>query len=206
MIDITLELGPRMLLYPGDAPPRVRRVSSITHGASLTSSELTLGCHIGTHVDAPGHFLENGAMLDALDLKHFCGPAQIVECANCDLITEDQIDAAKITPDRHLLIKTRNSEMLRRSEFDAAYCYIEPGAAQRLLEFRPLSIGFDYYSLDPLSANDFPTHKAVAQYGIPAFVCLNLANVTPGEYFFIAAPLRIAGLDGLPVRAFLMNL
>ena len=183
-----------MPLYPGDTPAAVRVLQSIARGDSLTSSELTIGCHIGTHADAPAHFLAGGATLDRLPLECFTGPAVVIAL--------DALDAAAIPPRRHILIRSSNSALLRHS---FRYDYVTPskGAIAALLSRDPLSIGFDYYSLDPADSTRYPCHMTVARAGIPAFVCLALGGVDPGDYWFTALPLPVADLEGCPVRAIL---
>ncbi|MBI2816373.1 MAG: cyclase family protein, partial [Acidobacteria bacterium] len=77
-IDITIPMRAAMPLYPGDAPPLVRRVSCIADGSPLKASELVMGCHVGTHVDAPAHFINGGATIDQLSLRHFYGNAVVL--------------------------------------------------------------------------------------------------------------------------------
>ena len=202
-IDITIPLGSETLLYPGDSAPLIQRVSAIAEGAMLTASKVELGCHLGTHVDAPAHFLADGLTLDELGLQHFYGPALVVDFPRRDRITPEDLAGLAVPRDRHVLIKTRNSEALHRRAFDPDYCFVTPGAVRELLERQPLSLGFDYYSLDPLSQEGFPSHLEVARFGIPAFVCLDLKNVPPGEYTFMALPLKLPNLEGFPVRAVL---
>ncbi len=55
-IDLTLPLRRGMPLYPGDHAPRLRRILSRENGDPLTSSEISINCHVGTHADAPAHF------------------------------------------------------------------------------------------------------------------------------------------------------
>ena len=205
VIDITVRMDEDLILYPGDQPPAVRRVSAIAEGAALTCSELVLGCHLGTHVDAPAHFIESGRTVEQLELRHFYGKAIVAEFPACDRITEEMAAGVRVPPGCHVLIKTRNSELLRRKGFEPNYCTLAPEAAERLLESRPLSIGFDYYSLDPVSAQDFPSHREVARRGLPVFVCLDLRDVPPGEYTFFALPIRLPEAEALPVRAVLFR-
>jgi len=206
-IDITIRLGPEMLLYPGDSAPTIQRVASIAEGAVLTVSKVELGCHLGTHVDAPAHFLADGLTIDKLGFQHFCGPAVVVDLLGRDQITPADLAGMTIPRGRHVLIKTRNSEALHRRTFDPAYCFVTPEAVRDLLQRQPLSIGFDYYSLDPLSAESFPSHLEVARFGIPAFVCLDLKDAPPGEYSFVALPLKFPELEleAFPVRALLFR-
>ena len=92
---------------------------------------------------------------------------------------------------------------LHTSEFRPQHCYLTPEAAHYVLSFDPLSIGFDYYSLDPPSESAFPAHTLVANRGLPVFVCLDLSAVCPGRYEFIATPIPVIGAEAMPVRALL---
>ena len=202
-LDLTLPIDDQLVLYPGDAVPKLHRLSSISDGAALTASSLEIGCHVGTHVDAPSHFLPDGASLDQLPLSHFHGPAHVFDMGDCKIINETTIRSLRPRPGTHILLKTRNSELLRKKSFDNNYYCLTPEATEVLLAWEPLSVGFDYYSLDPPSSDSFPSHLAVARRGLPVFVCLNLLQVEPGEYTFSAFPLKIPGLEASPVRAVL---
>lgn len=180
--DLTHRIEPGMLIYPGDETPCVRRLSAT---GGLTSSEITLGCHAGTHVDAPAHFIEGAAMVEDLPIEQFFGPAQVLRV--------EEIGAAD-AHGKHLLIAT--GQQLHAS-------LLLP-TVQRLLAAHPLSVGCDAYSLDA-PGDQFPVHVAVAHRGLPAFVRLNLNGVEPGEYWFSALPLKIAGVEGIPVRAVLLR-
>ena len=72
--DLTYRIEPGMLLYPGDEPPRVRTLSS----NRLTATEVTIGCHVGTHVDAPAHFINGAATVEDLAMEHFFGLARVL--------------------------------------------------------------------------------------------------------------------------------
>lgn len=206
MIDISVPIKPDMLLYPGDSPPLLRKLSSLELGAALTVSELSIGCHVGTHVDAPAHFCVGGATLDQLEIRHFVGPAMVVEVTGKRRIEASDLTNAAIRSNHHLLIRTDNSSYLREPKFRQEHCYLAPDAANYLLSSDPLSIGFDYYSLDPPSASVFPAHMLVANRGLPVFVCLDLSAVSPGSYEFFAVPLSVLGAEGMPVRALLREL
>ncbi len=203
LIDISLPLDERLVVYPGDQRPVVKRLASIAEGDALTASELTIGCHVGTHVDAPAHFLSNGAAVTDLPLAHFHGPARVLNLTELEIVDEAAVRAARPPSGVHLLLKTRNSALLSESVFRRDYCSLTVAAAEALLEQRPLSIGFDYYSLDRPGDEEFPVHRTAAERGLPVFVCLDLRGVEAGDYHFSALPLRVAGLEGVPVRAVL---
>jgi arylformamidase len=202
-IDLTLPLRRSMPLYPGDHAPRLRRLLSLEKGDALTASELTINCHVGTHVDAPAHFLAQGRTVDRLPRKHFFGEAYVVDLTHAREVTEATLRSADIPRNRHVILKTRNTALLKRRSFTADYCHVCVGAAARLLERAPLSIGIDYYSLDPVSEDSFPAHRLVAEAGLPVFVCLDLRKVDAGSYRFAAFGTPFAGAEAMQVRAFL---
>ena len=173
----------------------------------LTATHLSMNCHVGTHVDAPAHFLGDGETLDELRLERFYGPAVVYEFHDRDVITRKDLESLHIPERYHILLKTRNSELLQRNTFSSSYCTLSAEAAEVLCELQPLSLGFDYYSLDSyqLDGGNFPAHKTVAGAGIPVYVCLSLNDVPPGEYVFSGFPLRLSGAEASPVRAVLIT-
>src|SRR5207237_7051236 len=78
IIDISIPLRDAMTVYRGNPPVRIRSAMTLRKdGVNL--SELCLGSHTGTHVDAPSHFIRDGAGVDRLDLERFIGPAWVAD-------------------------------------------------------------------------------------------------------------------------------
>jgi arylformamidase len=202
-IDLTLPLRRGMPLYPGDQAPRLRRILSRENGDPLTSSEISINCHVGTHADAPAHFVSNGTTIDRMARKHFFGDAIVIDLGDVRHVTEVDLQARSIPRHRHIILKTRNAGLLNRRNFSGDYCHVTIDAAARLLDRAPLSIGIDYYSLDPISESVFPAHQLLAEAGLPVFVCLDLRKVAGGEYAFCAFGTPVAGAEAMQVRAFL---
>jgi len=70
LIDLTLPIRDGMDVYPGDPPVRIRQVSDLpADGWRL--SEISLGSHTGTHVNAPWHMAEGGRRLEEIPLSGF---------------------------------------------------------------------------------------------------------------------------------------
>ena len=69
IIDITRSLHGDMEVYPGDPPVSVTPM--VLGGARV--SALQFGSHTGTHVDAPLHFVDGGAGVDALPMSALVG-------------------------------------------------------------------------------------------------------------------------------------
>ena len=78
LIDISRKLESGIAVWPGDTSYQLAPVMSIDDGASVNVTTLTLSAHTGTHVDAPRHFLQDGAPLDQVDLLPYWGNAQVV--------------------------------------------------------------------------------------------------------------------------------
>jgi arylformamidase len=73
IFDVSVPVRSGMPVYPGDPEVRLERVSS-----SPTVSRLDFGVHSGTHVDAPVHFIEDGAGTEQLPLDVLVGPCEVV--------------------------------------------------------------------------------------------------------------------------------
>jgi len=206
LYDLTLTISPTTLTYPGDPSPTITRTMDLSKGDSLTASHLSLNCHVGTHVDAPAHFLAHGATLEELPMECFYGPAVVINLEGKEVIEVPDLVPHDLPASHHILLQTDNSRLLQRDRFSESFCVVSPDAARYLLSKTPRSIGFDYYSLDPHQTTViFPTHRILAQSNIPVFVCLDLSEVQTGRYIFVGFPLRLAKIEASPVRAILMK-
>jgi arylformamidase len=199
--DLTLPLGTKTVVYPGDPPPVIEPISNIRSGDRLTSSHLSVGCHVGTHVDAPAHFLSEGPTIDRLPIQCFCGPAVVIDLQGKRPIRKDDLRGCPIPENHHVLLKTDNSALLASSHFVTSYTYLGPAAASYLCELNPCSVGIDYYSVDPYESEDFPSHRILAKHNVPAFICLDLRFVPAGTYSFAGLPLPLDGTEASPIRA-----
>ncbi|MBL9102475.1 MAG: cyclase family protein [Myxococcales bacterium] len=205
-IDITLPLSSATVVYPGDPHPQIRRLSDIESGAILTSSEIHLNCHVGTHIDAPAHFIHGGATVDKLPMSCFVGRAVVLDLKDSERqIRPEHLDMSRLADDCHILIKTSNSKILHEPSFAEAYSFLAPETVEKLLSVSPRSLGFDYYSIDPYETTTFPSHMLMAKAGLPVYVCLDLNNVTEGIYEFVGLPLRLLETEASPVRAILFQ-
>ncbi|MGB3683375.1 MAG: cyclase family protein, partial [Rubrobacteraceae bacterium] len=78
IVDLSHRVDENTQVFPGDPRPRFEPAATLTaNGVNVLS--LHLGSHSGTHVDAPYHFVENGARIDEMDPALFVGPAAIMD-------------------------------------------------------------------------------------------------------------------------------
>ena len=195
-------------LCPGDPRIRIRPVASMAKGDALNLSMVALGSHTATHIDAPSHFVEGGASVDAIPLETCFGPAQVCAVDAAEAIGRQELEGAGIPPNTtRLLLKTRNSRLWRTLSFDEEFVALAPDGADWLLERGIRLVGIDYLSIEPYGAGarGFPVHKALLGAGVVILEGVDLSDVEPGPYTLACFPLKIAGCDGAPVRAVLME-
>ena len=197
IFDISVPVEPGMITYPGDPQVHMERVVSIEHGDVANLTRLDFGVHTGTHVDAPVHFIDGGAGVDALSLEFFLGPCEVVDATAVD----DEV-GPELVPSHveRVLFKTRNSELWNRDSFDEGFVRIGLAAAERLVDNGVRLVGVDY-----LSVGAPETHETLLGAGIAAIEGLDLRGIEPGRYSLACLPLRIVDSDGAPARAVLIR-
>jgi arylformamidase len=207
IIDISLGIHPDMPVWPGDPPLQLERIASIGPDSHANVSRIAAGVHIGTHVDAPLHFIEGGASIDQLDLGIFMGRAFVAEFDTREHLGREAFEGAGIPPGvARLLLKTRNSEYWRqgRQKFEESFLAVTADGADWLVEQGVRLVGVDYLSVAPYRAS-VPTHKRLLSSGIVVVEGLNLSAVESGWYTLYCLPLKLLGCEGAPARAALVR-
>lgn len=204
--DISLPIHPGMLVWPGDGEVRFARTADLAQGDQATVTALTLTAHTGTHVDAPSHFIPDAPGVDTLDLNVLLGPAVVVDTGDAPAITAAVLAGLAVPHDAtRVLFRTRNSHTgALHAPFSDDYVGLSLDGAQWLLERGVRLIGIDYLSVGS-SRENVATHNLLLGAGVVLLETLDLAAVAPGPYQLIALPLRLAGLDGAPTRAVLIE-
>jgi arylformamidase len=209
LIDVSLTIGPDLLVWPGDPPVEVTPRSQIANGDPANVSEVRMGTHTGTHVDPPNHFVEGAPGIDSVDLDILVGDAVVVDARHFDRPIESA-DLEKLAipqGSRRVLLRTANSELWRhdRVEFPPTYACLTLQAAQWVVDRGIKLIGVDFLSVEQKGAEGHPTHHTLLENGVVIIEGLNLGDVEPGEYTLACLPLRIKDGDGGPARAVLMR-
>jgi arylformamidase len=203
IIDISQTLTRGMAVWPGDTEFQPLWVARMENGDSCNVGSVTMSLHTGTHADAPLHFLREGTSIAEMDLSVYIGLAQVIDLVGAKSIeAEHVLPLAPVLPER-VLFKTRLSPVER---FDPDFAYISPDAARLLADYGIRLVGIDTPSVDSSHSKTMETHKILAASGIAILENLNLANVSPGQYELIALPLKLASMEGSPVRAVLRTL
>jgi len=209
-IDVTAPLDAATTpTYPGDTKPRFELLRSFERGDKVTLSSYLMTAHAGTHVDAPLHFVANGASIDQVPLSALMGAARVIDCSP----DAQAIDVAELSKHnwrgaKRILFRTRNSRnsWMTDPNFHQDFTYIAPDAAQLLADSGVRLVGIDYLSAEKFGAPEARTHQILLGRNIPIVEGLDLRSVRAGEYDFIILPLRVVGHEAAPARALLRPL
>lgn len=203
--DISLTLNDNIVSYPGDPKFEIDNYSSINKGNAANNSQIKIGTHTGTHLDAPKHFIDNGFTIENLSLDYFIGKAKVFEVLNEKVITKKHLENFDIQKDEIVIFKTDNSEILEKSNFHTQYTYFDLSAAEYLRDLKIKTVGCDYLSIEQFNAAGNAVHKTLLKANIVILEGLLLKGIKPGEYFLSALPLKIQNGNGSPMRAVLIE-
>lgn len=206
LYDISRPLFPGMVVWPGDTDYDLRPTGSISEGSTVNVTTLTLSAHTATHVDAPFHFTDDGATLEAVDLAAYWGPAQVISVAKpSGPLTPNDFAGHDLGRAPRLLVKSSASSG-DRAVFQEEFVHPSPELADFLGERGVVLYGTDAPSMDPPNSKTLEGHHALQRNSILILEGLDLSEVPDGLYELAAFPLKIVGGDGSPVRAVLRSI
>jgi arylformamidase len=138
-LDISVSLSENIPIWPGSVGFKIHKTMSIEAGDKANVSCITCDVHVGTHIDAPNHFIADGKAVDELLLKSLIGPAEVVYLPGIKKIAAKDLKNLSISKKTNrLLIRTRNSELWEKKErmFRPDYTALTPDAdLTRILYF-----------------------------------------------------------------------
>lgn len=205
VIDISPTLRDPMPAYPGNPLYSIRTVRSVEEGERSTLSEVTLGTHTGTHVDAPSHFIAGASKLEDMGLDPLVGTARVIELGVAETIEPSDLEGHVITRGERILLKTRNSALWSKDEFDPEYVFLSADSARYLADAEIACLGVDYLSVGG-KGNGVEVHQTLLGAGVLLIEGLDLSAAEPGEYDLVCLPLKLAGAEAAPARAILRRL
>jgi kynurenine formamidase len=203
IVDLTLPIRDGAVAGFG-LPPAVVRLWQPMPERGWWATDLRLPSHIGTHVDAPRHWLADGATVDALDLEALIGPAVTLDlraCGDAGVITVEDLAAAApaSTPPRWLLA-TGWDRMYGRPEYYTDYPSLVPEAAGWLVGRGVRLLGVDMPSLSRMANPSIHRQLLAASVVIVEGLC-SLGALVGREVTACVLPPRLVGADGAPARA-----
>lgn len=206
IIDLSHPLDPGCPVFPGDDPVDIVVTNSTTGSTTdprrMNCSRLHTSLHSGTHMDAPFHFIHDGAKIDQVDLDRCLGPTLRIPIP----AGTQQIDMPILEPwnnklrvAHRVILHTGWYHRWGLPGYFTDHPVITGQAARYLVDHGVVLVGVDTPSVD---RDPYEAHLAFLGAGL--LIVENLTNLDAihGEVFeLVAIPLRVAGRDGSPVRA-----
>lgn len=206
-IDVSIPLHNGMVNWPGDAPFHRIETLKIANGDPCNLSQFCSSAHIGTHMDAPRHFLAGGHGMETMPIDAVIGPARVIAIEDPGLIRVKELERHQLRSGERILFKTRNSEHhWKTNDFQEQFVHIPHETAVYLANLKVRTVGVDYLSVGGYETDSAETHQALLGAGIWLIEGLNLTHVEPGDYELVCLPLKLSGSDGAPARAVLRRL
>ncbi|MGR3320107.1 MAG: cyclase family protein [Candidatus Anammoxibacter sp.] len=206
--DISLTISEDMATWPKDPKFVLNKRRAISGGDSCNVSQLEMGSHTGTHIDAPYHFEEDGTRIDSLELDVLVGKARVFDIANENEIGLEDVKELNIDGIKRVLFRTVNSNRWKDDvkSFTESFVAVTSDAAKYLVDAGIKLVGIDYLSIEKFGSKAHDTHHTFLKNEVIVIEGLNLADVTAGDYELIALPLKIKDGDGSPARVILKEL
>jgi arylformamidase len=201
--DISMPIHAGMPVYKNkpEKKPVIRVVQDFST-SKVRESRIDLDVHTGTHVDSPLHMLPDGGTMQTISLDRLVGPCRVLDLTFVEGgITREHLEKFDVQPGEFLLLKTKNSW---DEEFNFSFVYLAEEGAKYLAEKRIRGVGIDALGIER-DQPGHPTHKTLFQAGIVIIEGLQLKEVPEGEYFLVAAPLKLLETEAAPARVFLLE-
>ena len=216
LIDLTLTLGSdRVSTVPGLMGVETSPLQ--THETHARSNQkLCLATHIGTHVDAPFHFVVGAATIEEMPLEKYTGPALLLDLRNVARSQEplqvSELQAAGGSGDaiagKIVVLFTGWAEAESGGpRFYGHGPYLSTEGASYLAANGANAVAVDFpidkHPATPQSTiHDFPVHRLLLGRNIPLIENLiNLHLLVGREFELLALPLKLKGGDGTATRA-----
>ncbi|KAK3156207.1 hypothetical protein QOZ80_2AG0104250 [Eleusine coracana subsp. coracana] len=193
--------------------PVTRLTESMANGSINNVSELRMVVHAGTHVDAPGHMVqehfEAGLDVDKLDLDVLNGLALLVDVPRDTNITAQVMESLNIPKGiRRVLFRTLNTDrkLMWTKVIDTSFVGFTEDGAQWLVDNTDIKlVGVDYLSVAAFDHLISAHLVFLNSPGIIPIEGLKLDHVIAGLYMLHCLPLRLLGCDGSPIRCILIK-
>ena len=175
-------------LFKGDPAPQAQVLYSIKEGHPYNLSSVSMSLHTATHIDAPLHYVEDGVSVDKIELEDCIGPCMVLKANG--LIDEGYIAPLLGRGVKRLLFKGKG--------------WMSPKAAGLVADSEIVVIGTENASVgNGEYLNE--VHRILLGKGIVLLENLVLSEVPEGNYYLVALPLKLGGMEGSPCRAVLLD-
>ncbi|TWT11144.1 arylformamidase [Planomicrobium sp. CPCC 101079] len=200
IIDISMELSNKTPQWPGDRPFSYSLTATKEDSGSVNVGEVKTSTHMGTHIDAPFHYDNDGLTIEEMPLDIYLSTAQVMDVTGMEKITNDHLKKPEAGV-KTVLLKT--GVWQDRSKFPERWPVFDVSIASWLKNNGIRLLGVDVPSVDQETSKDMVMHQAMNREERYILESIVLDGVEEGIYELAALPLKIKGAEGSPVRAIL---
>lgn len=193
--DISQELF-SCVVFPGDPAPLKDTLNSMSNGDSYNLTAFSMCAHNGTHIDAPFHFINDGKTVDKICLQKVIGESYVADFNG--VLTAD--DARVILERASKLSAEAAKRILLKGK-----TIVSLESAKVFADSKIDLIGNESQTVGPEDAQ-MEVHKALLGAEVVLLEGVRLSHVPEGVYLLNAAPINLAGADGAPCRAVLIEI
>ena len=207
LVDLSWPIYPGISKIPMAPDVDMRPLMEIAKGDSSNITLITMASHIGTHMDAPCHFIPGAKSIDQMPLETFTGPVVTVTVQRgaSQEIPLDDVVRAGIQAGDIVFLHTGWSNKFDTPAYDD-HPYLSVDLANFLVDKRVKMLGIDCVNVDwPIATRpaDYtrPIHHTLL--GNDILIIENLTNleaIAGKRARVFAFPIKYKGGDGAQTR------
>ena len=181
-----------------------------------TMHRLEIVSHIGTHIDAPVHFLEGTTTIDNVPLERIVKQGRIIPLTDTppySPVTAEMVLATGVEFDDSVIpvLHTGWTDRTWGTEtFWNDMIYLDTSAAELMVERGVSAVAIDFFPEKPFwrmgrpkTGSMGPNHVTLlGNNTIIIQMLTNIGAIGSDDFTLVAAPLRLEGMDGSPARVF----
>ncbi len=199
LIDLTHTFTDDMPVYPGDDCSKLYQSNFMKDGG-FSNHTINSGMHVGTHMDAPLHMVEGGALICDFPVDKFQGRGVLIDARGIDVIEPPILQNYEVGEGDIVLIWTGWDKKYRTDDYFKSWPVMSVEFAQALVDKKIGLIGMD--TAGPEMDEAFPVHKTFLPNNV--LIIENMTNLEklektknflvhayPAKYHADAAPVRV---------------
>lgn len=160
VVDLTMRLNDSTPVYPGDPAVDID-VTATFEDAGYFNTRVSLGCHIGTHIDAESHMIPAGRALDSYPLDRFHGRGVLLDVRSGAAAAD--VLGAGIDDGCIVLLWTGLSDAQHEPDYYSKVPELPMDLVDGLIACGVKMVGVDAGSID---GEPFAIHKALLTHGV----------------------------------------
>ena len=198
IVDLTHTFTADMSVYPGDPKSSLKQVAHIEKD-TFNDYKIETVMHVGTHMDAPFHMIENGKTMDEILPEKFFGPGVLVDVRNMKKIGAELLENTQIEEGSIVLLYTGFANKYKTNDYFKDYPDLAEDFAKQMIKLKVTMVGMDM--LSPDFDAPWKTHKTLL--GNDILLLENLTNLDKllnvRKFQVVALPAKFKA-DAAPVR------